>query len=63
MTRLRVITTSPSSTHPKGREVGRRLIRSAIRALKIGGRLYIGGANRGGVKSLIDDASDLIGDR
>ncbi|MBI5565241.1 MAG: methyltransferase [Chloroflexi bacterium] len=46
---------------PKGREVGRRLIRSAIRALKVGGRLYIGGANRGGVKSLIDDARDLIG--
>jgi 16S rRNA (guanine1207-N2)-methyltransferase len=46
---------------PKGREVGRRLIRSAIRALKVGGRLYIGGANRGGVKSLIDDATDLIG--
>ena len=46
---------------PKGREVGRRLIRSALRALKIGGRLYIGGANRGGVKSLIEDASDLIG--
>ncbi len=46
---------------PKGREVGRRLIRSAIRALRVGGRLYIGGANRGGVKSLIDDASDLIG--
>ncbi len=46
---------------PKGREVGHRLIRSAIGALKAGGRLYIGGANRGGVKSLIDDASDLIG--
>lgn len=47
---------------PKGREVGRRLIRSALRALKIGGRLYIGGANRGGVKSLIDDARGLVGD-
>lgn len=47
---------------PKGREVGRRLIRSALRALKIGGRLYIGGANRGGVKSLIDDARGLVGE-
>ncbi len=46
---------------PKGREVGRRLIRSAIRALRVGGRLYIGGANRGGVKSLIDDAGEFIG--
>jgi len=47
---------------PKGREVGRRLIRSAVRALKVGGRLYIGGANRGGVKSLIDDARDVLGE-
>ncbi len=47
---------------PKGREVGRRLIRSAICALKVGGRLYIGGANRGGVKSLIDDAREFVGE-
>ncbi len=47
---------------PKGREVGRRLIRAATRALKVGGRLYIGGANRGGVKSLIDDARAVIGE-
>jgi 16S rRNA (guanine1207-N2)-methyltransferase len=46
---------------PKGREVGRRLIRLAARSLKPGGRLIVGGANRAGVKSLIDDARRVIG--
>lgn len=46
---------------PKGREVGRRLIQLAARSLKPGGRLIIGGANRAGVKSLIDDASRVLG--
>jgi len=46
---------------PKGREVGRRLLRLAARSLKPGGRLIVGGANRAGVKSLIDDASRAIG--
>lgn len=46
---------------PKGREVGRRLIQLAARSLKPGGRLIVGGANRAGVKSLIDDARRAIG--
>jgi 16S rRNA (guanine1207-N2)-methyltransferase len=46
---------------PKGREVGRRLIQLAARSLKPGGRLFIGGANRAGVKSLIEDAGRVLG--
>ena len=46
---------------PKGRAVGRHLLQLAARSLKPGGRLIIGGANRAGVKSLIEDARQVIG--
>jgi 16S rRNA (guanine1207-N2)-methyltransferase len=47
---------------PKGRELGRAMIYSAMKALQIGGELYVVGANDGGAKSLIKDAAELFGD-
>jgi 16S rRNA (guanine1207-N2)-methyltransferase len=47
---------------PKGREFGRALLWSAMNALKTGGELYIAGANDGGAKSLIKDATVLFGE-
>ena len=46
---------------PKGREVGRRLLAQAAQQVKPGGRVYLSGANRTGIKGLIDDAAEIIG--
>ena len=46
---------------PKGRELSRLYLLAAFRALSPGGRLYLAGANRGGVKSIISDAEALFG--
>ena len=46
---------------PKGREVGRRLLAQAARCVKPVGRIYLAGATRSGIKSLIADARDLLG--
>lgn len=48
-------------TMPKGRDVLRRLVRQAARALKPGGRVYLSGANRSGIKSAIDDLDSIVG--
>lgn len=47
---------------PKGRDFGRAQIWSAMNALKDGGDLFIVGANKGGAKSLIKDATELFGE-
>lgn len=46
---------------PKGREFGRAQMWSAMQSLKEGGELYIAGANKGGAKSLIKDATEAFG--
>ena len=46
---------------PKNREVVRQLIDTASAALKPGGRVYLAGANRSGVKSAIDDLAAVFG--
>jgi len=46
---------------PKGRDVGRRLIALAARALTPRGRLFVAGANHAGVKSLIKDSEQILG--
>lgn len=46
---------------PKGRDLGRALLWSAMRAVKVGGEIYIAGANDGGAKTLIKDAELLFG--
>ncbi|MEO1164448.1 MAG: class I SAM-dependent methyltransferase [Chloroflexota bacterium] len=46
---------------PKGREFGRAQLYSAMKALKMGGALYLVGPNKGGAKTLIKDAQALFG--
>jgi 16S rRNA (guanine1207-N2)-methyltransferase len=48
-------------TVPKSRDATRRLIREAARALRPGGRAYLAGATRSGVKSAIDDLKSIFG--
>jgi len=48
-------------TIPKSREAVRRLIHDAARLLKPGGRIYLAGAKRAGVKSAIDDLAKVFG--
>lgn len=45
---------------PKGRNLARRWLLEAFRALEPDGVLYIGGANDAGVQSIIKDANDLF---
>jgi len=46
---------------PKNREVVRQLIHDAARLLRPGGRVYLAGANRSGVKGAIDDLESVFG--
>ncbi len=46
---------------PKGRDVGRAMLWSAMHAVREGGRIYITGATKGGAKTLIKDAEVLFG--
>lgn len=46
---------------PKGRELGRAQLWTAMHALKEGADLYLVGPNKGGAKSLIKDASEMFG--
>jgi 16S rRNA (guanine1207-N2)-methyltransferase len=45
---------------PKGRNLRRRLLLEAYKGLKRGGKLYLAGEKRQGVKSLIGDAEELF---
>lgn len=47
---------------PKGRDLARLYLLALFSALRPGGRLYLAGPNKGGIKSLIDDASRLYGE-
>lgn len=46
---------------PKGRDLARLLFLEALHALRPGGRMYLAGANREGIKSLDKDATALFG--
>lgn len=46
---------------PKGRRFARLLLLQAFNVLKDEGKLYLGGPNRGGIKSVIGDAEKLYG--
>lgn len=46
---------------PKGRSFARLLLLQAFNVLRDGGRLYLAGPNRGGIKSVIRDAEELFG--
>lgn len=46
---------------PRGREWVRHLLTLAAQVLRPGGRLFLAGPNRGGIKGFIDDAGDLVG--
>ena len=46
---------------PKGRHFARLLLLDVHRALRIGGRLYLAGPNKGGIKSVIRDGATLFG--
>lgn len=46
---------------PKGRDYARALLWSVYQSLRSGGKLYLAGANDGGVKSLFADAETLFG--
>ena len=48
-------------TLPKSRQSARRAIVDACRALRPGGRIYLGGPNRGGVKRAIEDLREMFG--
>ncbi|MBC7236357.1 MAG: methyltransferase [Chloroflexi bacterium] len=48
-------------TLPKGRDFARLVLLSAARALVRGGRLYLAGANRAGIKSVARDVEALLG--
>ena len=48
-------------TLPKGRDSLRHLIHEAAGMLRPGGRVYLAGANRAGVKSAIDDLESIFG--
>jgi 16S rRNA (guanine1207-N2)-methyltransferase len=46
---------------PKGRVLSRRWLVQAMHALKLGGRLFLVGANSAGIRSIIKDAGQLFG--
>jgi 16S rRNA (guanine1207-N2)-methyltransferase len=46
---------------PKGRRFARLLLLQAFNVLRTGGKLYVAGPNRGGIKSVIGDAEKLFG--
>jgi 16S rRNA (guanine1207-N2)-methyltransferase len=46
---------------PKGRVLTRRWLLQAMQALKLGGRLFLAGANSAGIQSIIKDAGQLFG--
>jgi 16S rRNA (guanine1207-N2)-methyltransferase len=48
-------------TLPKGRDLARLYFLGLYQALRPGGRLYLAGANREGIKSVISDAAALFG--
>jgi 16S rRNA (guanine1207-N2)-methyltransferase len=47
---------------PKGRDLARLYLLALFDALRSGGRLYLAGPNKGGIKSVIDDTSLLFGE-
>lgn len=47
---------------PKGRDLGRAQLWTAMHALKEGADLYLVGPNKGGAKSLIKDAIEMFGE-
>lgn len=47
---------------PKGRDLARLYLLAVFSALRPGGRLYVAGPNKGGIKSVLDDASRLYGE-
>jgi 16S rRNA (guanine1207-N2)-methyltransferase len=47
---------------PAGRDHVRAYLWTAARVLRVGGHLYLAGANAAGAKSAISDAADLFGD-
>ncbi|HUV94148.1 MAG TPA: methyltransferase [Anaerolineae bacterium] len=46
---------------PKGRELARLLFLHIFNAVREGGRLYLAGPNKGGIKSAINDCAKLFG--
>ncbi len=46
---------------PKGRQLARRWLLQAYNALVFGGNLYLAGANKSGIQSVINDAQGLFG--
>jgi 16S rRNA (guanine1207-N2)-methyltransferase len=46
---------------PKGREYARALLWAAYGALRAGGKLYVCGANDGGIRAILSDAETLFG--
>lgn len=46
---------------PKGRDVGRAQLWSAMQALKTGGEMFLAGPTKGGARSLIKDTEELFG--
>jgi 16S rRNA (guanine1207-N2)-methyltransferase len=46
---------------PKGRMLARRWLVQANQALKLGGKLYLAGANSAGIQSVIKDAQQIFG--
>ncbi|MHB9031435.1 MAG: methyltransferase [Anaerolineae bacterium] len=50
-------------TLPKGRGLARLLILAAARVLTPGGRFYLAGANKAGIKSIAADAAQLLGEQ
>jgi 16S rRNA (guanine1207-N2)-methyltransferase len=48
-------------TLPKGRDLARLMLLAAARAVRRGGQLYLAGANRAGIKSVANDADELLG--
>jgi 16S rRNA (guanine1207-N2)-methyltransferase len=46
---------------PKGRDFARAFLWSSFRSLEAGSKLYISGANNGGIKSVLADAEALFG--
>ncbi len=46
---------------PKGRQLAQRWLAEAFTALRIGGQLFLAGANKQGIRSVIKDAEALFG--
>lgn len=47
---------------PKGRDLARMLLAECFACLVPGGRLYLAGANKAGIKSAVNDCADLFGE-